>query len=101
MVVSVPKCLYESAPDSLKKFGALMYFHNLKSIETTLRAAPEGSESVHAEIVRFALVLPAFVLARQGCAARRSAVQKHVESPRKQAESDSSSFSGGENIREL
>ena len=57
-VASVPKCLYESAPDSLKKFGALMYFHNLKSIETTLRAAPEGSESVHAEIVRFALVLP-------------------------------------------
>ncbi len=56
---------------------------------------------MHAEIVRFALVLPAFVLARQGCAARRSAVQKHVESPRKQAESDSSSFSGGENIREL
>ena len=38
--------------------GALMYFHNLKSIETTLRAAPEGSESVHTEIVRFALVLP-------------------------------------------
>ena len=78
-----------------------MYFHNLKSIETTLRAAPEGSEAVHAETVRFALVLPAFVLARQGCAARRPAAQKHVESPRKQAESDSSSFSGGENIREL
>lgn len=78
-----------------------MYFHNLKSIETTLRAAPEGSESVHAEIVRFALVLPAFVLAPQGFAAQRPAVQKHVESPRKRAEPESSSFSGGENIREL
>ena len=85
----------------MKKFGALMYFHNLKSIETTLRAAPEGSESVHAEIVRFALVLPAFVLAPQGFAAQRPAVQKHVESPRKRAEPESSSFSGGENIREL
>ena len=85
----------------MKKFGALMYFHNLKSIETTLKAAPEGSESVHAEIVRFALVLPAFVLAPQGFAAQRPAVQKHVESPRKRAEPESSSFSGGENIREL
>ena len=78
-----------------------MYFHNLKSIETTLRAAPADSESVHAETVRFALVLLAFVLAPQGFAAQRPAVQKYVESPRKQAESDSSSFSGGENIREL
>ena len=72
-----------------------MYFHNLRSIETTLRAAPADSEAVHAEIVRFALVFPAFVLAHQGFAA-----QKYVEPPRKQAESESSSFSGGENIRE-
>jgi len=78
-----------------------MYFHNLKSIETTLRAAPADSESVHAEIVRFALVFPAFVLAHQGFAAQRLAAQKYVEPPRKQAESESSSFSGGENIREL
>ena len=35
-----------------------MYFHNLRSIETTLRAAPADSEAVHTEIVRFALVLP-------------------------------------------
>jgi len=51
--------------------------------------------AVHAEIVRFALVLPAFVLAIQGCVAH-----KYVEPPRKQAEPESSSFSGGENIRE-
>ena len=94
-VASVPKCLYESAPDSLKKSGALMYFHNLCGVPATLEAAPEGSESVHAEIVRFALVLPAFVLARQGFAA-----QKYVEPPRKRAEPESSSFSGVENIRE-
>ena len=81
----------------MKKSGALICFHSW--LPATLKA-PAGSEAVHAEIVRFVLVLPAFVLARQGCAARRSAVQKHVESPRKQAESDSSSFSGGENIRE-
>ena len=72
-----------------------MYFHNLKSIETTLRAAPADSESVHAEIVRFALVFPAFVLAHQGFAA-----QKYVDPPRKQAEPELSSFSCGENIRE-
>ena len=89
-VVPVPKCLYESAPDSLKKSGALMYFHNLCGVPATLED-PADSEAVQS--------VP--VLARQGCAARRSAVQKHVESPRKQAESDSSSFSGGENIREL
>ena len=71
-----------------------MYFTTCR-VSATLED-PADSEAVHAEIVRFALVL-----ARQGCAARRSAVQKHVESPRKQAESDSSSFSGGENIREL
>ena len=72
-----------------------MYFHNLCGVPATLRAAPAGSESVHAEIVRFALVL-----APQGFAAQRPAVQKHVELPRKQAEPESSSFSGGENIRE-
>ena len=97
--MSVPKCLYESAPDSLiKSLGHSYVFTSW--LPATLED-PAGSEAVHTEIVRFALVLPAFVLARQGCAARRSAVQKHVESPRKQAESDSSSFSGGENIREL
>ena len=68
----------------------------MKSIETTLRAAPAGSEAVHAEIVRFALVLPAFVLAIQGCVAH-----KYVEPPHNRAELESSSFSGGENIREL
>ena len=57
-VVPVPKCLYESAPDSLKKSGALMYFHNLCGVPATLEAAPADSEAVHAEIVRFALVLP-------------------------------------------
>ena len=67
-----------------------MYFHNLRSIDTTLRAAPADSESVQS--------VP--VLALQGCAALRSAVQKYVEPPRKQTESESSSFSGGENIRE-
>ena len=56
---------------------------------------------MHAEIVRFALVLPAFVLAPQGFAAQRPAAHKYVEPPRKQAESESSSFSSGENIREL
>ena len=76
-----------------------MYFTTCR-VSATLED-PADSEAVHAEIVRFALVFPAFVLARQGCAARRSAVQKHVESPRKQAESESSSSSGGENIREL
>ena len=85
----------------MKKFGALMYFHNLCGVPATLEAAPADSEAVHAEIVRFALVLPAFVLAPQGFAAQRPAVQKHVESPRKRAEPESSSFSGGENIREL
>ena len=73
-----------------------MYFHNLRSIDTTLRAAPAGSESVHAEIVRFALVLPAFVLAHQGFAAH-----KYVEPPHNRAELELSSFSGDENIREL
>ena len=63
-----------------------MYFHNLRSIDTTLRAAPADSESVQS--------VP--VLAIQGCVAH-----KYVEPPRKQAESESSSFSGGENIREL
>jgi len=77
-----------------------MYFHNLCGVPATLRAAPAGSEAVHAEIVRFALVFPASVLAHQGFAAQRSAVQKYVEPPRKQAEPESSSFSGGENIRE-
>ena len=72
-----------------------MYFHNLCGVPATLRAAPADSESVHAETVRFALVLPASVLAHQGFAAH-----KYVEPPRKQAESESSSFSGGENIRE-
>ena len=72
-----------------------MYFHNLRSIDTTLRAAPAGSEAVHAEIVRFVLVL-----ALQGCAAQRPAVQKYVDPPRKQAEPELSSFSCGENIRE-
>ena len=57
-VASVPKCLYESAPDSLKKSGALMYFHNLCGVPATLEAAPADSEAVHTEIVRFALVLP-------------------------------------------
>ena len=78
-----------------------MYFHNLCGVPATLRAAPAGSEAVHAENVRFALVLPASVLAHQGFAAQRPAAQKYVEPPRKQAESESSSFSGGENIREL
>lgn len=84
----------------MKKSGALMYFHNLCGVPATLEAAPADSEAVHAEIVRVALVLPAFVLAPQGFAAQRPVVQKHVEPPRKQAESDSSSSSGGENIRE-
>lgn len=68
-----------------------MYFHNLRSIDTTLRAAPAGSEAVHAEIVRFVLVL-----AHQGFAAH-----KYVEPPHNRAELESSSFSGDENIREL
>ena len=50
---------------------------------------------MHTEIVRFALVL-----APQGFAAQRPAAQKYVEPPRKQAELEPSSFSGGENIRE-
>ena len=77
-----------------------MYFHNLCGVPATLKA-PVGSEAAHTEIVRFALVFPAFVLAHQGFAAQRPAAQKYVEPPRKQAESESSSFSGGENIREL
>ena len=77
-----------------------MYFHNLCGVPATLEAAPADSEAVHAEIVRFALVLPAFVLAQQGCAARRLAVQKYVEPPHNRAELELSSFSGGENIRE-
>ena len=83
----------------MKESGALICFHSW--LPATLRAAPADSESVHAEIVRFALVFPAFVLAHQGFAAQRPAAQKYVEPPRKQAESESSSFSGGENIREL
>ena len=74
-----------------------MYFHSW--LPATLED-PAGSEAVHTEIVRFALVFPAFVLAHQGFAAQRPVVQKHVESPRKRAEPESSSFSGGENIRE-
>ena len=81
----------------MKESGALICFHSW--LPATLKA-PAGSESVHAEIVRFALVLLAFVLAPQGFAAQRPGVQKYVEPPRKQAESESSSFSGGENIRE-
>ena len=73
-----------------------MYFHNLCGVPATLRAAPAGSEAVHAEIVRFALVFPASVLAHQGFAAH-----KYVEPPHNRAELESSSFSGGENIREL
>ena len=44
-------------PGLLKKSGALMYFHNLCGVPATLED-PADSESVHAEIVRFALVLP-------------------------------------------
>ena len=84
-IASVPKCLYASAPDSLKESGALMYFTTYGVLETTLRAAPVDSESV---------------LALQGCAAQRSAAQKYVEPPHNRAELESSSFSGGENIRE-
>ena len=73
-----------------------MYFHNLCGVPATLRAAPAGSEAVHAETVRFVLVLPAFVLAIQGCVAH-----KYVEPPHNRAELESSLFSGGENIREL
>ena len=76
----------------MKASGALICFHSW--LPATLKA-PAGSEAVHAETVRFALVLPASVLAYQGFAAH-----KYVEPPRKQAESESSSFSGGENIRE-
>ena len=68
-----------------------MYFHNLCGVPATLKAAPADSEAVQS--------VP--VLALQGCAAQRPAVQKYVEPPRKQAEPESSSFSGGENIREL
>ena len=57
-VVPAPNVYMRVPPDSLKESGALMYFHNLRSIETTLRAAPADSEAVHTEIVRFALVLP-------------------------------------------
>ena len=78
-------------PGLLEKVRGTHVFHNLKSIETTLRAAPAGSEAVHAEIVRFVLVL-----AHQGFAAH-----KYVEPPHNRAELESSSFSGGENIREL
>ena len=46
---------------------------------------------MHAETVRFVLVL-----AHQGFAAH-----KYVEPPHNRAELESSSFSGGENIREL
>ena len=58
LVVPSPNVYMRVPPDSLKASGALMYFHNLRSIETTLRAAPADSEAVHTEIVRFALVLP-------------------------------------------
>ena len=78
-----------------KSPGHSCIFTTSGGVPATLRAAPADSESVHAEIVRFALVLPAFVLPIQGCVAH-----KYVEPPRKQAESESSSFSGGENIRE-
>ena len=65
-----------------------MCFHNW--LPATLED-PAGSEAVHAEIVRFVLVL-----AHQGFAAH-----KYVEPPHNRAELESSSFSGGENIREL
>ena len=52
-----------------------MYFHNLCGVPATLRAAPAGSEAVHAEIVRFVLVL-----AHQGFAAH-----KYVEPPHNRA----------------
>ena len=58
-VVPTPNVYMRVPPDSLKASGALMYFHNLRSIETTLRAAPADSESVQS--------VP--VLALQGCAA--------------------------------
>ena len=78
-------------PGLLEGVRGTHIFHNLKNIETTLRAAPAGSE----------IVLSVLVLALQGCAARRLAVQKYVDPPRKQAEPELSSFSCGENIREL
>ena len=77
-------------PGLLEGVRGTHIFHNLKNIETTLRAAPADSESV--------LSVP--VLALQGCVAQRPAAQKYVEPPRKQAELEPSSFSGGENIRE-
>ena len=67
-----------------------MYFHNLCGVPATLED-PADSEAVQS--------VP--VLALQGCAAQRPVVQKYVESPRKRAELEPSSFSGGENIREL
>ena len=83
-------------PGLLEGVRGTHIFHNLKNIETTLRAAPADSESVLSVPV---LSVP--VLALQGCVAQRPAAQKYVEPPRKQAELEPSSFSGGENIREL
>ena len=45
-VAFVPECLYESAPDSLRKTGALMYFHSW--LPATLED-PADSEAVHTE----------------------------------------------------
>lgn len=69
LVVPSPNVYMRVPPDFLKKFGGTHVFFTAGRVPATLRAAPADSEAVHAEIVRFALVLPAFVLARQGCAA--------------------------------
>ena len=54
-VVPTPNVYMRVPPDSLKKSGALMYFHNWLP---AILKAPTGSEAVHTETVRFALVLP-------------------------------------------
>ena len=55
-VVPTPNVYMRVPPDSLKKFGGThICFHNW--LPATLED-PADSESVHAEIVRFALVLP-------------------------------------------
>ena len=88
-VVPTPNVYMRVPPDSLIKSLGHSCIFTAGRVPATLED-PADSEAV----------LSVLVLALQGCAAQRPAVQKYVDPPRKQAEPELSSFSCGENIRE-
>ena len=57
-VVPSPNVYMRVPPDFLKKSGGTHVFSQLATGYITTLKAPTGSEAVHTETVRFALVLP-------------------------------------------